>query len=140
LNAQIETEKLLELNGLSNTSCRRSVLALFLKTPYALSHHDVEKALNNEFDRVTLYRTFNSFEEKGLIHKVIDIEGTAKYALCHQDCSKGKHNDSHLHFSCSNCNQTFCLDHIEVPEIKVPDGFLLKKINLIGEGICKKCH
>lgn len=116
------------------------MLGLFVRTPYALSHQEVEKALNHEFDRVTLYRTFNSFEEKGLIHKVIDNEGLSKYALCNHECSKGHHNDSHLHFSCSKCNKTICIDHIEVPEVKVPEGFLLSKISLIGEGICGKCR
>ncbi|MBA3901059.1 MAG: transcriptional repressor [Bacteroidetes bacterium] len=140
MEAHTDIEKLLEAHKLSNTSCRRSALDLFIKTPYALSHQEVEKALNQEFDRVTLYRTFNSFEEKGLIHKVIDGEGITKYAFCHHDCSTASHNDSHLHFSCSKCNKTTCIDQVAIPEFKLPEGFLLEKISLNAEGICGKCR
>jgi Fur family transcriptional regulator, ferric uptake regulator len=139
VNKQPSIDHLLKKHSLSKTPCRRSILELFINSGFALSHHDVEKGLKSEYDRVTIYRTFNSFEEKGLIHKVVDHEGVSKYALCHHDCSTGHHNDSHLHFSCNKCNKTVCIDNIIIPEIKVPAGFQLNKLNLVGEGVCKNC-
>jgi Fur family transcriptional regulator, ferric uptake regulator len=135
-----EIVRLLEKYKLSNTPCRRSILNLFLTKAYALSHQDIVNGLNTEFDRVTIYRTFNSFEEKGIVHKVIDSEGTAKYALCAHDCSKGHHHDSHLHFSCIKCQKTICIEHCEIPEVKIPEGYYLKKLSLLAEGICKSCQ
>jgi Fur family transcriptional regulator, ferric uptake regulator len=124
---------------LSTTPCRRSVLSAFIENPYALSHHDVELLLNYEFDRVTIYRTFHTFEEKGVIHKVIDNEGVARYALCSEKCSAHHHHDSHLHFTCIRCSHTICLENSTVPEIKLPSGFVLNRLNVLGEGICKSC-
>ena len=134
-----EITLLLERHKLNSTPCRRGILNLFLTTPYALSHQDIVNGLNSEFDRVTIYRTFTSFEKKGLVHKLIDVEGVAKYALCAQDCSTGHHNDSHLHFSCIKCQKTICIDHCEIPDVKIPEGYRLTKLNLLAEGICKEC-
>ncbi|HET6242957.1 MAG: transcriptional repressor [Bacteroidetes bacterium] len=135
----IEITKLLEKYKLQKTPCRKSILNLFLNTAHALSHQDIVNGLKTEFDRVTIYRTFNSFEGKGMIHKVIDSEGTAKYALCAHDCTSEIHNDSHLHFSCSKCQKTICIENCKIPEIKIPEGFQLQKLSLLAEGICKSC-
>ena len=62
------------------------------------------------FDRVTLYRTIKQFEEKGLIHEVIDTKGQAKYALCVTECTTHEHHDDHLHFHCSQCDRTIGVD------------------------------
>ncbi|MDQ3191360.1 MAG: transcriptional repressor [Bacteroidota bacterium] len=130
---------LLEKHKLQKTPCRKSVLNLFLHSSYALSHQDIVNGLKTEFDRVTIYRTFHSFENKGLIHKVIDNEGNAKYALCAHNCNSEIHDDSHLHFSCIKCQKTICIENCQIPEIKIPEGFHLEKLYLLAEGICKEC-
>ena len=54
----------------------------------------IEQHFKN-FDRVTLYRLLNSFEEKGLIHKVFDANGDIFYAKC-QVCKDHNHQDDHI--------------------------------------------
>jgi Fur family transcriptional regulator, ferric uptake regulator len=134
-----KVQELLQTHKLSNTSCRRDVLKAFLQNPKALSHHDVEKLLNFEYDRVTIYRTFHSFEEKGVLHKIIDNEGLTRYALCSSKCDAHHHHDKHLHFSCKECNETICIEGIAIPDVILPDGFKLEKLNFLGEGLCRKC-
>lgn len=132
------SDQLLKDFRLRTTVSRQAILHLFLQKDYALSHGDIENGIDNSLDRVTVYRTLKTFLDKGLIHKVLDDEGSLKYALCNEACSiKGHHHD-HVHFKCVKCGQTSCLD-IEVPGIKLPKGFKPKEVNILIQGICNQC-
>lgn len=136
-------DKALELlsdYGLRKTGCRQEVLRQFLEKGYALSHADLEKLIGDRYDRVTIYRTLYSFEEKGLIHSINDVGGAVKFALCQQQtCSQEIHHDNHIHFSCTACSQTFCLNEVHIPHISLPQGYQVSRMHLSAEGICKGC-
>lgn len=123
---------------LRSTPSRASILEAFLNHNFALSHGDVEKEVPATFDRVTVYRTLKTFLDKGLIHKVLDDEGGIKYALCNEACSTAHHHHDHVHFKCTQCGQTNCLQ-IEIPGIKLPKGYQAKELNLLIQGVCEKC-
>ncbi len=123
---------------LRSTDCRNEVLNLFLDKNIALSHGDLEKDLEHNFDRVTLYRTLRTFVDKGILHKVID-EGSTKYALCSDACSIEGHNHQHVHFKCNKCGNTTCIDEIEVPGINLPAGYVAREFNFLVEGVCASC-
>ncbi|HEX8349604.1 MAG TPA: hypothetical protein VF598_06570, partial [Hymenobacter sp.] len=59
-------------HGLRQTPVRLGVLRALQAALYALSGHEIEQLLGPGIDRITLYRTLRSFEEKGLIHRVMD--------------------------------------------------------------------
>ena len=103
MDIQIQAEEILKENGISNTDSRRRVLELFLEQPAALAHGDVEKKMGGALDRVTVYRTLNTFLEKGLIHTIPTSDNSIRYALCKSDCSEGHHHDDHVHFVCDEC-------------------------------------
>ncbi len=131
-------QKLLSDKKLKNTETRARVLEAFLLTKHALSNQDLEN--NFEYvDRVTLYRTLKTFEEKGIIHQALDGTDKNKYALCSENCSSVMHHDSHAHFTCSVCASTICLDDVQIPELKIPQGFSLESTNVILNGICNAC-
>lgn len=132
------SDRLLKTFRLRSTPNRQEILHLFLDRNYALSHNDIEKAINNELDRVTVYRTLKTFLDKGLIHKVLDDEGSLKYALCNEACTTAGHHHDHVHFKCTKCGQTNCLD-IEVPTIKLPKGYKPNEFNLLIQGVCQQC-
>jgi Fur family ferric uptake transcriptional regulator len=132
------SDQLLKDFSLRTTNSRQAILHLFLKKDYALSHGDIEKEIDNSLDRVTVYRTLKTFLDKGLIHKVLDDEGSLKYALCNEACSIKGHHHNHVHFKCIKCGQTSCLD-IEAPEVKLPKGYKAKEINLLIQGTCETC-
>lgn len=111
---------------------------LFLLKNYALSHSDIEKEIDNSLDRVTVYRTLKTFLDKGLIHKVLDDEGSLKYALCKEACSKVEHHHDHVHFKCTKCGQTICLN-VDVPSVKLPKGYSASEVNLLIQGVCERC-
>jgi Fur family transcriptional regulator, ferric uptake regulator len=123
---------------LRSTPSRASILEAFLTHNFALSHSDVEKDVPASFDRVTVYRTLKTFLDKGLIHKVLDDEGGIKYALCSEACSTAHHHHEHVHFKCTQCGQTNCLQ-IEIPSVKLPKGYQAKEVNLLIQGVCEKC-
>jgi len=133
-----EINNLLKRYNLRVTAIRKSVLSLFTaNVKKGLSHGFIEKSLKNS-DRVTVYRTLKTFEEKGVIHQVNDGSGTAKYALCSSACNHLKHYDNHAHFYCNNCNETFCVDDTKVDFI-APTGFQLAETQIIMKGLCNNC-
>lgn len=134
----IAEEKLQE-HQLRITPVRSKILIYFLERKVALSHADIEQYFNNELDRVTIYRTLNSFVDNGLIHKVSDNSGIAKFALCSHNHIEHNHEDNHVHFKCLNCEQVECLHDIVLPKITLPPKYKLNQVSLLIEGICSKC-
>ena len=120
------SETLLRDFKLRPTPNREEILHLFLLRNYALSHSDIEKEIDNDLDRVTVYRTLKPFWIKGLFIKCLDDEGSLKYALCKEACNVAEHHHDHVHFKCNKCGQTSCLN-IEVPSIRLPKGYKARK-------------
>lgn len=133
------TSEILKDNNLRVTSCRRDVLATFMGKKVALSHADLEEALKENFDRVTIYRTLKTFLESDLIHKVLDDSGITKYALCEHDSTEHHHDHEHVHFKCELCGHTSCIQEITLPKILLPEGYIAKEKSLLVMGICKDC-
>lgn len=131
--------QLLKEHHLRSTSSRSAILSLFLRNGHALSYSDVERQVAETYDRVTVYRTLKTFLDKGVIHKVLDDGGTLKYALCNDHCAT-EHHHNHVHFKCSLCSQTFCLDDVEVPVVKLPQGYQAREVNLLIQGVCSRCQ
>jgi Fur family transcriptional regulator, ferric uptake regulator len=126
--------------ALRHTGCREDILGVFYKNQYALSHSDLEVTLNDRFDRVTIYRTLKTFLDKGILHKVLDDVGGTKYALCKTDeCSHEEHHHDHVHFKCTECGLTNCLDEVHIPSISLPQGYQRIEINMLVQGVCPNC-
>src|SRR5262245_8108072 len=110
-----EIKEILKKNKLSVTASRERILHLFLERNGALAHGDIEKTAGEKFDRVTIYRTLQTFVEKGIIHTIPTSDNSIRYALCRDDCEEGHHHDHHIHFLCHRCGNTFCLDDVVTP-------------------------
>lgn len=130
---------LLKRNRLSVTESRSKILELFLSQTAALAHSDIEKRTGLNFDRVTIYRTLQTFLERGILHTVPTSDNAVLYALCKNDCSEGHHHDHHIHFICQTCGNTQCLEEVEVPEIMLPRGYTTTQVQVVVNGICKDC-
>lgn len=137
------TEKfndLLDKHHLKKTGPRLSVLSVLNSREVATSQPDLEQMLGEEVDRVTLYRILNTFEKNGIIHKILDLNGTSNYALCSPLCSSEKHTDEHVHFNCTVCLNIYCMDEVQIPTVSVPKGFKAVSKNLIIYGSCDSCN
>lgn len=130
---------ILKRNNLSITASRAKILDLFRQANGALAHADIEKKTGEIFDRVTVYRTLQTFVEKGIIHTIPTADNSVRYALCKDDCSEGHHHDNHVHFMCDHCGTTYCLDYVSIPSVKLPKGFSMKQADVVVSGICNNC-
>jgi Fur family transcriptional regulator, ferric uptake regulator len=133
-------QDILKRNRLSVTDSRVKILELFLAQPGALAHGDIEKRTGERFDRVTVYRTLNSFLSKGIIHSIPTADNSIRYALCKENCAEGHHHDNHVHFVCDDCGNTTCLDEVTIPDIHLPVGYRPKQVEMVVNGTCKACN
>ncbi len=125
--------------GLKVTTARVKVLDVLQPDGLALSHMELEPMLG-KIDRITLYRILNDFEEVGLVHKVIDIDGVTRFALCKHNCTTHHHNDNHLHFNCTACHKMYCMDNLPVAAVNLPKGFKATGQSTIIYGLCSGCN
>jgi Fur family ferric uptake transcriptional regulator len=131
-------ETMLIEKGIQPTAMRMLVLDCLLKQSSATPLTELESELHPA-DRITIYRTLKTFEEKGMVHAIDDGSGATKYAICVEDCSTTGHHDLHVHFNCNICKQTTCLPNTSVPELKLPEGFVPAELSLIVKGVCPGC-
>ncbi|HAE68842.1 MULTISPECIES: Fur family transcriptional regulator [Sphingobacterium] len=131
--------EILKRNSLKVTQPRLKVLEIISRKDSAISQPELEKLLGKDIDRVTLYRVLASFEEKGIIHKIFDLHGTATYAMCSTNCSEHDHHDQHVHFICRVCNSVYCLEDMTLPKVSIPAGFSLEAIAVNALGVCNHC-
>ena len=132
-----ENESKLENRNIKPTAMRELVLKVLSEQSAAISLADLEQKFE-KVDKVTLYRTLKTFEENKLIHSIDDGTGSVKYALCKETCQCHP-EDLHVHFLCTKCQQTYCLNDISIPSIALPLNFKLETINMVVKGVCSNC-
>ncbi|SHL86587.1 Fur family transcriptional regulator, ferric uptake regulator [Chitinophaga jiangningensis] len=130
---------LLKDSKLSVTETRVKILELFMKSNGALEHSDIETQTGQSFDRVTVYRTLQTFLDKGIIHKIPTTDTSVRYAVCKSECTEHDHHDHHVHFKCESCGNTTCLDETNIPEISLPKGYAMHNVEVVVSGVCKTC-
>lgn len=120
-----------------NTIAKTEIRKLISKSPVALSQPEIQHALNDVCDRVTIYRVLDRLVDEGAIHRIVNVDGVIKYAECHQ-CETQHHHHNHVHFSCEKCKAVTCLEDIE-PTFKLPKQYQVKEVNFTLSGLCPKC-
>lgn len=121
--------------GARATPARIRVLQLLRAAPAAMTHHNIEAALDGlSLDRVTLYRVLDWLVEAGLAHKSTDARGVFRFSVA----AAGEHQ-THMHFRCEFCGRVFCLDAPPPTPPHLPDGFSLSRMDLDLRGCCATC-
>lgn len=134
-------QNILAKAGLRKTNARVEIIAFMDEQEGALALADLERSLLHLADRATLYRTLKSFEEAGVVHKVVDPSGVLRYALCQESCQTDEaHQHAHAHFSCTSCGKMICLEELDLPPMKLPEGYLAEEAQLVFTGVCKSCR
>ncbi|EDM35289.1 hypothetical protein PBAL39_13692 [Pedobacter sp. BAL39] len=136
---RLDPSAILKEHELKHTKQRVRVLEEIALDTAAISQPELEKKLGKEIDRVTLYRILNIYEDKGILHRIMDMNGTANYAICSPSCTEDHHHDEHVHFNCTSCAKIYCLE-VNAPKVKMPAGYTAKTINTTAYGICEKCN
>ena len=132
--------QLLKKTGLRRTPARESILRLLADAGRPLSHQDILKQGKGEtcFDRVTVYRTLETLQKRGLLHRIQGVDGTWRFCR-HRDESPGKCAGNHIHFLCSGCDQMFCLPEQPLPWVAAPAGATILSKQLVVHGHCAAC-
>lgn len=119
------------------TASRLLILREMMRGDEAVSLPDLERYLPT-VDKSTISRTLSLFLLHRLIHAIDDGSGALKYAVCDDGCDCLV-DEEHTHFYCENCHRTFCLKHIAVPVVPLPEGFSMHSINYVLKGLCPEC-
>lgn len=131
-------EEILNNNNIKLTATRINVLKELMNSNIALSAKDLESRLYL-IDKVTLYRTLKTFENKKVIHSIQDGTNELKYALCIEGCECVL-QDQHIHFHCEKCDKTFCFTEARIPLVSIPINFIPNSVSMVFQGICSNCQ
>lgn len=131
-----EIKDKLEQKNTKPTSMRILVYDFLSSQQVALSLTEIG-ANFGDADRITLYRTLKTFEEKGIVHSIQE-NNTSKYMLCNDDCNEETHKDWHLHFYCRICKLTTCKENVIFPN-QLDAQFRIDEIKFFAKGICENC-
>ena len=131
-------KKILKTRNLRATELRVALLEIISNLGRAVSYKEIQNSLI-KFDRITLYRTLNSFIERGILHKIILEDNKNFYALCNLECTTDKHQHQHIHFQCNQCKEVSCLESKEPIELGI-SNHLVDEIEITATGICQDCY
>ena len=136
-NLDLQSRTMLKAAKLYCTKVRIAILEVLMKADEPLSQDQIALRLGKKhFDKVTIYRTLESFLKVGLVHKAFIEKRACHFELAH-NCTESQ---CHPHFTCTNCGKTHCLTEILLPMAKSPHkGFVIHRQQVRLEGLCPAC-
>lgn len=136
MNAE-ELNALMAHHGVHVTANRLTIARALSEADRPLSLTELEDALET-IDKSNIFRTLQLFRKAHLVHALEDMGEGVRYELCHSH-GEEEDDDLHVHFYCTNCHRTFCLQDMPVPEVSVPDGFKAESQSHLIQGLCPEC-
>lgn len=131
-----EATTLLKENGLKITQNRLDVLCVFLGSEKAFTLLDLEKIFGIKHDRSSLFRSLQTYYEKGILEKFCNATGTAIYTLNqHKPDCNGK-----SHFKCTDCETVVSLPNLPNEYLQLLGKNKMETMNLLIEGTCENCQ
>ncbi len=133
-------DRLLKGCGLRKTKARLAVLAVLDSAQSPRSTDSVHRAASElePMDRVTAYRTLESFHRSGLVERVRAGGRTWRYHL-----SLEPDRPSHPHFYCSRCGRLECLPQdivsVDLERMKKEYPARVEHLQVNLEGFCPAC-
>jgi Fur family ferric uptake transcriptional regulator len=136
-----QIQELLKKFGLKLTLSRLKILEIFFSSNRAITYSEILEFTSKAVDRVTIYRTLKSFEDIGVIHRVLGVSNVPTYALSIRLTSPPLLDfRQHLHFCCVKCHGVFCLNDHAMPSVIIPEQYKVHSISLTVFGICQICN
>lgn len=132
--------KILENYAVKPTPMRMLVLEQMITQCRNLSLTEMESLLYPA-DRVTIYRTLQTFVKNGIAHSIDIANSGSVYALCPEGCTHNAHNDKHPHFVCESCKKIICSTDFIFSLQQKPNTpqYVIHKIEMTIKGICGEC-
>ena len=129
---------LLEEHGIKPTANRIVVAKALASSMNPQSLAELERKIVT-IDKSNVFRALTLFKEHHLVHTIEGGSDGTKYELCHSH-SHEHDDDQHPHFFCEVCQQTYCLEGMEMPALELPEGFEAHTANYIIKGVCPHCR
>ena len=131
-------EHLLEEHGVKATPNRLLVARALAEAGRPLSLMELEARLET-IDKSAIFRTLGTFKEAHLVHALEDSGDGVRYELCHSH-HEDHDDDLHVHFYCTKCHRTFCLENTPIPPVAAPEGYEVKTKSYLLKGVCPECQ
>ena len=128
---------LLQVHGIKPTANRILVAKALASSIQPQSLAELERRIIS-IDKSNIFRSLVLFREQHLVHAIEGSSDGTKYELCYSHDHEHD-DDQHPHFYCEKCQQTYCLNDAELPEILLPQGFEAHSSNLMIKGLCPHC-
>ncbi len=122
-------------HGIKPTAVRLLVWDYAHRQTETFSLGDVEHAIPS-MERSSIFRALKLLAEHHLLHLIDDGTGQQKYCVCR--CEKN-HHINHIHFTCTQCGKTYCLEDYQIPLVDLPAGFIMHDVEYVVKGVCAKC-
>ena len=130
-------EAWLESRGIRATANRLLVIRTLRNANRPLSLADIEEKMPT-MDRSSIFRALSILLAHDIVHGFEDGRGVLNYELCREG-NKCDHSDFHAHFYCEKCRKSFCLSQIDIPGLRIPDGFSMNSVSFVIKGLCPDC-
>jgi Fur family ferric uptake transcriptional regulator len=127
---------ILKEKGLKITQNRLDVLSIFLGSKKAYTLLDLEKIFHGKHDRSSIFRSLQTYYNKGILEKFCNASGTAicTINLNNPDCNGTSH------FNCKECKTVFSLPNLPTEYIELLGKNKMETMNLLIEGTCEHCQ
>ena len=120
------------------TPARLAVLEILLDSAAALSHHEIEDAIEQrglDVDRVTLYRVLDWLVERGVAHRIAAEDRVWRFNAVDRVLG-----GDHAHFHCTRCGQIVCLEGPDsTVAFALPTGYEPERTEITVHGRCPRC-
>ena len=132
-----KTQKILRSAKLRCTGPRKIILGALMDAGRPQTAEQIAAKLGPACpDKVTIYRTLESFVEAGFVHRAFINERSQHFEMADHCSSK----QCHPHFVCNGCGKTQCLIGQRIVSVKAPrGGFVVQRQQVRLEGLCPSC-
>ncbi|MCY0871466.1 MAG: Fur family transcriptional regulator [Acidithiobacillus caldus] len=126
-------------SGSRATRWRIRILQALLDAGKPVSHQELQESLRRDtgevVDRVTLYRNLDWLLQKGLAHRITTDDRVWRFGVA-DDAA----HPPHPHFRCLRCGELLCLADMQLPRPELPQGYALRDVDMVVNGICPHCR
>lgn len=122
---------LLKTHAQRTTEKRLALLEFLMDSKRAYALSEIEKELNICVDRVTIYRTLQTFESAGLVTKMVDNQGVCVYMFNHKEHNK---LTTHPHLRCKECGTIVCLPSLPKEYLEQLGKYKIEEMYFLMEG------
>ena len=134
---RLRIENLLMTANLRRTGPRVAILRILLEAGKPLTQGQIAANLAAVIpNKVTIYRTLESFCRAGLVHKAFMHKRAWHFELA----DKCTESQCHPHFACKKCGVISCLVGLSVSIVEgLKQGFVIHRQQVRLEGLCPRC-